>query len=61
MLQRTAQFHIPLPLNIPPSVELPKNGGIKYEIQANFHYKAKGCGPRLPSMGKQAELMICDL
>ncbi|KAJ9093120.1 hypothetical protein QFC19_008463 [Naganishia cerealis] len=36
------QFYIPLPLNLPGSVELKQKGGaIRYELQANFHHKPK--------------------
>lgn len=36
------QFYIPLPLNLPGSVELKQKGGaIRYELQANFFHKPK--------------------
>jgi hypothetical protein len=37
-----SQFYIPLPLNLPGSVELKQKGGaIRYELQANFYHKPK--------------------
>ncbi|KAJ9108839.1 hypothetical protein QFC21_000159 [Naganishia friedmannii] len=36
------KFYIPLPLNLPGSVELKQKGGaIRYELQANFYHKPK--------------------
>ena len=36
------QFYIPLPLNIPGTVEMrPKGGGIRYELVANLSHKPK--------------------
>lgn len=36
------KFYIPLPLNLPGSVELKQKGGaIRYELQANFFHKPK--------------------
>lgn len=37
------RFYIPLPLNLPGSVEIKagKGGGIRYELLATFHHKSK--------------------
>ncbi|WWC64437.1 uncharacterized protein I303_107047 [Kwoniella dejecticola CBS 10117] len=35
-------FHLPLPLDIPPSAELPKSTGVRYELVAAICYKQKG-------------------
>ncbi|WVR07797.1 hypothetical protein IAU60_004840 [Kwoniella sp. DSM 27419] len=36
------KFFIPLPENIPPSVELPRNTGVRYELVAALCYRQKG-------------------
>ncbi len=40
--QADFKFYLPLPVNIPPTVEMGKNGGVRYELVAALCYRQKG-------------------